>query len=140
MKLLEVFKDFQIQIRGMSNRYKATFKVVPKPNPKHVTLEDLQNYIKRLQEKYPERNFYLRKTRVKGKEYYVITRKCYYIGKDGKRHRAYDRVPIYVDLENQKFYVPKSYVEKSRRLTNYICMVTLGSLGVSQSKFAGMSA
>jgi len=139
MKLLQVFKDFQIEVKGLSNRYDAIFRVLPKKNPKHLTLKDLERHIQNLQRRYPDRNFYLRHTHVRGKEFYVITRKCYYIGKDGKRHRAYDRVPIYIDLKNQTFYVPASYVKKRRKLVNYICMITLGSLGISQSKYVRMA-
>ena len=139
MKLLQIFKDFQIEIKGRSNIYEAIFRVIPKENPKHLTLNDLKKYIQNLQKRYPNSNFYLRHTHVKGKEYYVITRKSYYIGKDGKKHRVRDRVPIYVDLKTQTFYVPASYVKNRRKLVNYICMVTLGSLGISQSKYVRMA-
>lgn len=139
MKLLEVFRDFEVVVRGGSQygKYPAYFKVVPRENPRRLTVEDLRKYVEGLQKRYPNRNFYLRRTSVRGKEFYCITRKSYRVGEDGRRHRVRDRVPIYVDLEEQKFYVPRSYVERQPKLTNYIVMVTLGALGVSQSKYMG---
>jgi len=175
MKLLQIFKDFQIEVKGASYRYNAIFKVIPKKNPKKLTKKDLEKYIKKLQEKYPERNFKLRKY----KNFLVISQKTTYVDKETKKEintlktrlrninrrllqSALDRyerivitqqlkklkrkvkkkkgvVPIYVDLKKQRFYVPASYVKRRRRLVNYICMVTLGSLGISQSKYVRMA-
>jgi len=134
MQLLEVFKDFKVIIEGASQhgRYRALFEVIPKNNQSPITVEALSKYVERLQQKHPDRNFYLRHTRVGGREFYVITRKCYVTLPDGTRKRVYDRVPIYFDLQNQKIYVPKSYVEKQKKLVNYIIFRTLGGLGVSR--------
>jgi len=173
MRLLEVFKDFEVIVNGASQfgRYRATFKVVPKNKPKRLTQKDLEKYIKKLQERYPKRNFKLRKY----KNFLVISQKTTYVDKKTQREintlkarlrninrrllqSAVDRyekivitqqlkklkrkvkkkkdvVPIYVDLKKQRFFVPESYVKNNPKLVNYICMVTLGSLGVSQSKY-----
>ena len=135
--MLEVFKDFEVVVRGKCNygRYEAEFVIEPKTNPKTVTLKDLESYVERLRQRYPDKNFYLRRTHVKGRLFYVITRKSYVTLPNGKRKRVRDRVPIYVDLESQRFYVPASYVKKQRRLVNYIVMRTLGALGVSTSRY-----
>jgi len=175
VRLLEVFKDFEVKVRGKSfhSQYDAEYIVVPKKRPKKVTLEDLKNYVRRLQQRYPQRNFKLRKY----KNFYIITQQITYVDEETKRginalrrrlrsinrrllpsvidryeriilsqklnnlrrrvKRRKDVIPIYIDLENQKFYVPKSYVEKRRKLTNYIIMRTLGTLGVSTSKYNG---
>ena len=175
MKLLEVFKDFEVIVDSWiyRPRYPAKYRVTPKSNPKKVTLEDLQKYVSNLQKRYPQRNFKLRKYR----NFVVVSQKTTYVDEQTKKEIAtlkarlrninkrllqsvttrYERiiitqqlkrlkrkvkkkkdvVPIYVDLENQRFYVPSSYVKRNPKLVNYICMVTLGSLGVSQSKYMG---
>jgi hypothetical protein len=137
VKLLDVFEDFEAVIKGASfhSKYTCFFKIVKKTNPKTVTVEDLQQYIKYLQEKFPDREFYLRVAKVGGRVFHVITRKCWMKMPDGARKRVSDRVPIYVDVENQKFYIPKSYVEKRYKLTCYIVMRTLGKLGVSTVEY-----
>ncbi|MEM2529109.1 MAG: hypothetical protein QXG40_06900 [Ignisphaera sp.] len=134
MKLMEVFKDFEVRLRGKSfhSKYDAEYIVEPKPNPKTVTIEDLQKYIEGLQRRYPDKNFYLGR---RG-ELYVITRKKRMKMADGTIKYVTDRVPIYVDLKEQKFYVPQYYVKRRYKLTCYIIMRTLGTLGVSRVRYA----
>jgi len=165
IKLQQVFTDFQIivQGKGQMGRYPQTFIVLPKKHPKTITLEDLENYVQRLAVHYPERNFDLKKIHLpnpaeeaelkKRIEYYQtklfrtpidtvmlqrysqklqqLPRKLFYI----ITQKASPRVPIYVDLETQTFYIPKTYLKRKRKLTNYILMRTLGALGISQSKY-----
>jgi len=144
MRLMEVFKDFEVRLRGKSfhSKYDAEYIVEPKPNPKTVTIEDLRKYVEDLQRRYPDKNFYLGSLYdfVDGvwKELYVITRKKRMKMADGTVKYVTDRVPIYVDLEEQKFYVPQYYVKRRYKLTCYIIMRTLGTLGVSRVRYAGM--
>ena len=140
MKLLEVFKDFEVMLEGSSQwgRYRALYRLVPVKNRKKVTLQDLERYAKSLQMRYPDKEFYLKKVKVKGKEYYVIAKKCIIKVGRFKKIRQYDRIPIYIDLENQKFYVPKSYVETKSKLTAYILMRVLGTLGVAKVRYVKM--
>jgi len=128
--LLEVFKDFDVTIKGYGQfgKYRQLFKLIPKPNAKPVTLQDLENYVKNLQQKYPDKNFNLLKKTINGKTYYIINKKK----RIQSKKQIYDRVPIWFDLENQKIYVPKSYVTRQKRLTNYILMRTLGTLGLAK--------
>lgn len=137
MELLEVFKDFQVLIRGKlyHSKYDALYEVVPKPNPKVVTLEDLKRYVENLQKRYPDHGFKLDRVVVNGRELYVVTRKSALKMPDGSRKKVRDRIPIYVDLVSQKFYVPKTYVKRQYKLTCYIIMRTLGALGVSTVKY-----
>jgi len=67
LELQEVFKDFDITVRSWTYRpkYTTTRLIVPKDYPKIVTLEDLENYVQRLAERYPERNFNLKKIRLR---------------------------------------------------------------------------
>lgn len=140
MKLVEIFKEHEPIVNGRSfmGKYRAKYKIVPRRHRNFLTVEDLEKYVKRLQERYPNRDFYLRKTKYKGKVYYVITRKSYKKMPDGTRKWVKDRIPIYFDLEKQRYYVPESYIKRTPRLANYLIMVTLGALGISQSKYLGL--
>jgi len=177
--LLEVFKDFDVTVESWTYRpkYNIIKLITPKENPKIITLEDLENYVQRLAERYPERGFRIRKY----KNFHVIDQKFYppeyYQEKEDiletmrfhearrrryppisalerlmiikklktlrnrlkklKRNRKKDRIPIYFDLDQQRVFVPKTYVKRNKSLTNYICMITLGALGVSQSRYIG---
>jgi len=44
-------------------------------------------------------------------------------------------IEIWFDLKEQKVYVPKFYVEKLPKLTNYLLMVTLGALGLTTTRY-----
>jgi len=121
MKLLQVFKDFKIIVKGKGfhGRCPQTFEVIPKTEPKQITKEDLENYVQDLAKRYPKKGFKLKK---EGK-YHIITQE------------ATPKIPIYIDLENQTFYVPESYVKNKPKLVNYICMRTLGTLGITTTKY-----
>jgi hypothetical protein len=127
LRLVEIFAEHVPVVRGKSNRgrYDAVFRVERKSNAKTVTADDLVSYVRRLQERYPQHRFYLRRY----KNFYVITRKGKYLR---------DRVSIYVDVGSQRFYVPRSALERNEKLANYVVMVTLGALGVSQSRYEAM--
>ncbi|MEM7817886.1 MAG: hypothetical protein QXP52_00140 [Candidatus Aenigmatarchaeota archaeon] len=126
-QLVEVFKDYEIIVpsRLKEGKYTRLYKIVKKNNPKKITLEDLKNFVKKLNERYPEEGFCL----IKQKDLYIITK--------NNEHRKLNFVPIYFDLKNQKIFIEKEYAEKEKRLTNYILMRTLGALGISQSKYIG---
>jgi len=132
MKLLEVFKDFQVKVRGRGQfgRYNQLFIVEPKDKWEPITKEALEGYVENLNKRYPNEGFRLRKYKQ-----YVVLDKPSRRWKGGRLVKVKDRVPIYFDLKNQKFYVPKWYVEKRTRLTNFIIMVTLGALGVTRVKY-----
>jgi len=141
MKLVKIFDEYNdIIIRGKSNfsKYDAYYKVEKKPGSK-VELKDLQEYVNNLRLKYPGKHFLLKKVKINNKVLYVITKKSYYKTRKGKIKIVKDRVPIYVDLDNQEFFVPESYIKYNRKLTNYIIMRTLGSLGVSRVKYLSMA-
>ena len=127
MRLVRLFEEYTPIVRGkaQNGRYEAFYRIEKKANPKIITEQHLVDYVRSLQQRYPNHNFYLRSY----KNFYVITRKGKYVK---------DRVSIYVDIGTQTFYVPKSYIEKNPKLANYIIMVTLGALGVSQSKYEAM--
>jgi len=72
-ELLEVFKDIEIIVKGKSqhSRYEAEYLLAPAPNPKRITVEDLEQYVKRLSERYPQEGFKLEQ---RG-PFYVISKK-----------------------------------------------------------------
>jgi len=140
MKLLEFYRSFKVYMTGSSqnNRYKALYELVPKPDRRQITREDLEDYVEKLKAKYPDRGFYLRTARVDGRTFHIVSRSSYEKLPDGSKRRVYDRVPVYFDLEAQRVYVPRWYIRNRRRLANYILMRTLGSLGYASIEYRGM--
>jgi len=137
MRLIRIFDDYNdITILGKSNhsRYDALYRVVRKPDAR-VTLEELQQYVRSLQQRYPDKNFMLKEVKMDGRRFYVITKKSYMRTPDGRKKIIKDRIPIYIDVENQEFYIPESYVRYSRKLANYVIMRVLGALGVAKVKY-----
>ena len=132
VKLLEVFKDFEVTVRGKGQfgRYNQMFIVEPKKDAEPITKEALEAYVENLKRRYPGEGFRLRKYKN-----YIVLDKPSRRWKGNRLVKVKDRVPIYFDLKNQKFYVPKWYVEKRTRLTNFIIMVTLGALGVTRVRY-----
>jgi len=126
LKLVEIFEEHTPIVKGGSRH--TDFIIRKQPNPPQLTETDLATYVERLQRIEPREGFYLRKITWKGKTLHVITKRK-------KRHMK-PRIPIYFDLKNQKFYIDKRDLQKNEKLANYIIMVTLGSLGISQSKYA----
>jgi len=134
VRLLEVFKDFQVTVMGASqrSRYHYPMRIERKPNPNRLSLEDLVDYVETLKVKFPDKGFKLTKRRVEGKQYYIITKRSYRKDEQGRSHEVMDRAPIYCDLEEQRFFVPQRYLRDRRRLVNYVIMRTLGSLGITR--------
>jgi len=140
VKLVEVFGEFKPVVRGGGNfgRYAQVFNVEPKEGAPKLTLQDLESYVRNLRERYPGKDFKLRRVVVGSTEYFVIDKRSYYRDERGRRHEVADRVPIYFDLERQKFFIPQSYIRRKRVLASYIAMVVLGALKVAQTKYARM--
>ena len=137
---MEFYENFKVYMIGGSqnSKYKALYELVPKPDRRLITKSDLEDYVSKLQAKYPDKEFKLDKRCIDGRIYYIVTRKSYEKSKDGERIRVKERVPIYFDLESQRVYVPSWYVRNRRKLTNYILMRTLGSLGYASVEYRGM--
>ena len=142
MRLLNVFEDIEIIVRGKScmGRYDATYQLVRREDAKRVTLEDLEKYVENLRQRYPERGFKLRIAKFRGKTYYVIDQDVYERKRGRRKRKKKDRVPIYFDLERQEVYIPESYWRTNQRLAAYILMRTLGALGISTVKYVRMGA
>jgi len=140
MRLVRIFDEYSdITIVGMSNhsRYDALYRVVRIPDAK-VTVERVEEYVRSLQERYPYRNFMLKQVNMYDRKFYVITRKSYTKTPDGRIEVVRDRIPVYIDIENQEFYIPESYIRRNRRLANYVIMKVLGALGVARVEYVRM--
>ena len=134
-ELAKIFKDFYpiVNGKGQFGRYNQRFIIVPKKNPPKITLGKLKIYVANLQKRFPDKNFILRKKQVGRATYYILTKKRY--DKHGNLQK--DTIPIWFDLQNQEFLVPRRILKKMPKLANYVIMVTLGALGISQSKYYG---
>ena len=138
--LLEVWKDFKPYVYGGSRHglYKALFEIVPVQPKTPVTLEMLEDYVHELAVRYPERQFYGDIITIEGRKYFVMGQAT--TKKDGSRVK--DRLNIYFLLndryEVESVFIPKSSLERQRRLTNYLLMRTLGKLGMCRSKYVRM--
>jgi len=177
MRLLEVFRDFDVIVESWTRlpKYKTIKQVMPLENPNPITLQDLQEYIANLQQRYPDRNFKLRRYR----NFYIISQKTTITDETTRKEinslrrrlreinrrvlqtvvdryesimltqklkklrrrvkKKKDVVPLYFMVENGQLtgrvFVPETYVKTRPKLVNYICMITLGSLGISQSRY-----
>lgn len=62
MKLVELWKDWTPEVEDTSHggRYERRFSLIPNPEAVGITAGKLESYVRRLQEKYPERGFTLR--------------------------------------------------------------------------------
>lgn len=139
--LVEIFRKLEPEVVGGSHwpKYRALFSIEKRADPAVVTLETLQEYAQRLEEKVKARNpklkVILKKVKFGDKVMYRLGVSKYWKDENGKKHTYWQRVPIYFDLEEQRFFVPRYYVLTRPKLTNYIIMRTLGALGVSQSVY-----
>lgn len=138
-RLVEIFTEHKPIVKGKSQRgrYEALYEVIPKPPSfrRRVTLQSVKEYVENLQQRYPEKEFKLYRVKIEGKEYVVITRKAHWKDYLGRRHEVTDRASIYVDLEEQRFYVPFSLLKRRRKMVNYAILRTLGALGVSTVRY-----
>jgi hypothetical protein len=142
MKLLEVFKDINPIIRGVSGQSYSTayYQLIPKQNQKidkFEFLEKVEKYVESLQKKYPDKQFYHYICRIDGKEYVVITKKKYITNEKGEKIRQHDRCPVYISLDDFKAYVPEYYYRLKPKLCNYILLRVLGTLGLATLKNLG---
>jgi len=136
LNLVEIFSEYQVELeyeavaKGRGGRVYGSriyvYRVIPKDNPNKVTYDALERYVASLNEQHPEEHFKLVEKTFGKRKFYVLTK--------NNPNSNMPTVPIYFDLERQKFYIEKE-ATKTPKITNYIIMRTLGALGVSQSKY-----
>lgn len=134
VKIFDEYNDIKIKGKSCKSRYDALFTLV-KNQSTPVTLDKITEYVNNLQAKYPNRGFMLKRIRLNNKTFYIITKKSINAGKIVK-----DRIPIYIDIDNQEFYIPQSYIKKQKKLANYVIMRVLGALGVAKVKYVSTGA
>lgn len=73
-RLLEVFRDLEVEVEGraMNGRYRALYRLTPKAEGVKVKLEDLEGYVERLNERYGERGFFVKRVERDGLKLYML--------------------------------------------------------------------
>ena len=115
MKLLEAFKDFEVR-RQSAGRI---IRITPATEIK-VTYDDIKKAADELNEKYPQHRYIVKKRRVNGKEFVIFRR-------DEPNGRG---VPVYIDVEEGRIFVPASYVKRHFRLVRAVIDYRLSALGI----------
>ena len=75
--LLKIFEDVKIRYTARTARgsYLQEFEVVKRPNPEPITLEKLAEYVTNLNQRFPDREFYLDEKVIDGKKFIVLSQK-----------------------------------------------------------------
>jgi hypothetical protein len=125
--LIEVFNEFKPVLESYSRveDYRVKREVIEVEDKPKLTKEVLEEHVKKLMEKYPQRGFKIVEKKIGEKTFIVLDQ--YYKTPEGKRKK--DRIPIYFDLESQKAFIPSSFIKTKKRLASYIVLRTLGALG-----------
>jgi len=115
VKLLEAFKDFEVR------RYSAgrIIRITPATEIK-VTYDDIKKAADELNEKYPQHRYVVKKRRVNGKEFVIFRRDL----------PSSKGIPIYIDTEEGRIFVPASYVKRHFRLVRAVIDYRLSALGI----------
>ncbi|RLG58958.1 hypothetical protein DRN86_04995, partial [Candidatus Geothermarchaeota archaeon] len=76
--LLKIFEDVKIRYRARTARgsYLQEFEVVKRPNPEPITLEKLAEYVTNLNQRFPDREFYLDEKVIDGKKFIVLSQRA----------------------------------------------------------------
>ena len=115
MKLLEAFKEFEVRRRSAGR----IIKITPATEIK-VTYDDIKKAADELNEKYPQHRYVVKKTRINGKEFVIFRR-------DEPSAKG---IPIYIDTEEGRIFVPSSYVKRNFRLVRAVIDFRLSALGI----------
>jgi len=124
-ELMEIGKDFIPEVRDYTQRprYQRVRKIiVPKVQ---LSFNDFMRAAMEFNERMEKKGKDVRleaKVRViNGVVYYVLRRA-------DKRWK--DDIPIYYNPKTQRFYIPKRYPSRRKKLTSYVIMLRLSALGV----------
>lgn len=137
-----VFEEFPVHIRSYSGIHKQRYIRKVELRHKAVTLdiEALKEKIKNLQERYPDKGFYLEKHMVRNLSFQdtipvsFIRRKgasrrmmCWIMG---RREKGGKNIPLYWSPRFHRLYVPWSYIRHQKRLTSSVILYRLRDLGI----------
>jgi len=125
--LLEVGKDFDIKIRTYSGnpKYRRIKKLTILTDEIKIPTKKLKEIIKKLQEKYPDKGFYLEKRRVNSN----LGKRTFW--RFGRREKNLKGVPLYYSTTLKKLFVPITYVRRRYKLTCSVILYRLRDLGVN---------
>jgi len=115
VKLLEAFRDFEVWRRSKGRRI-----VITPATEIKVTYDDILKAVEELNERYPQHKYFAKKRRVKGKEFVVF----------GRDVRGAKGVPIYIDVEEGKIFVPISYIKRNFDRVRAVIDFRLTALGI----------
>jgi len=137
VKLAEVGEDFEILIRGYAGRpdYKVTKKLVLRRKCFRITEKKLREIVKGLQERYPDKGYYLVGDLVRHKWLANLNdewmkRKFWIFGRKEEKGRG---IPIYYSTTLGKLYIPSSYVARKYKLVCSVLSYRLRDLGILYS-------
>jgi len=131
IKLVEIFSDFDVSIRGSYAGIKKAGIYTKTP-----TSEDIRINIKRLREKYANLNqkykgkpytFFCEKVRIGDLNYWRFGRRSL----DPKERAKLKDVPLYYSTTFRRLYIPRSYATKKKRLVASAIMYRCNDLGIS---------
>lgn len=124
-ELLEIGKDFIPEIRDYSQRprYQRIRRIkVPEVE---LTFNDFLSaaieFNKKMEAKGKAARLEAKVRVVDGEVYYVLRR---------ADRQWKDDIPIYYNPKTKKFYIPKRYPSRRKKLTSYVIMLRLSALGV----------
>jgi len=115
-KLLEVFKEFKLEVRSSkgTDQYKTYYLRTFMPKENKIDFDKLKSYVKSLQRRFKERAYSLQRIG----EYLVLR---------PKKYEALD-LPIYFNTKTNKVYVREKDVKANPRLLSYILFRTLSQV------------
>ena len=124
-ELLEIVKDFIPEIRDYTQRpiYERVRKImVPRVKLSfNDFLRAAMEFNERMEAKGKSARLEAKVRVVDGQVYYVLRR---------ADRQWKDDIPIYYNPKTQRFYIPKRYPSRRKKLTSYVIMLRLAALGV----------
>jgi hypothetical protein len=135
LNLVEVFTEHVPIIKGGSQygRYDAEYELARTDG--RLELDKLREYVKHLNEKYPDQKFYVKKQGYRRKTLYVLAKPK----KVAEMDESKKRIPIYFNIEGQKIYVKREDLQQQTKLVNYVLMRVLGALGLAKVQYLGIA-
>lgn len=140
--LMEICKDFDVKIRGYTNKpkYPVVKKLLLDSNRSRINLDQVKEKFEALQQRYPNKGYYL----VREEITYRLARDIQRAGGLklnvpkhkrvmwvlGRKEENRKGIPVYVSTTLRKIFVPSSYVRSKYRLTCSVVSYRLRDLGI----------
>jgi len=77
LRLLKIFEDVKPTYQSITanDSYVQEFEIVRKPNPEPITIEKLEQYVSNLNNRFPDREFFLKEVEIDGRKLYLLSQK-----------------------------------------------------------------